>query len=221
MANPEIADVSPLSDRSVYIFGRRRGVTTLTLLGENGRLITNVTVEVRADHTELKERLQQLLPKEPIEVRTAAGGLVLSGTVSGKAKVDRAMALARAYAGEAVTNMMTVGGTQQVMLRVRIAEMSRSVGKDLGISTSLRGRYSRAAPEIITGNALTVSDPQSTTVTQGASRRRRQQAQPGHRRVQVRPHRGRLGWPHAAVARGRGVHRCVRGYLHDCQQPNS
>ncbi len=134
VANPEIADVSPLSNRSIYIFGRQRGATTLTLLGENGRLITNVTIKVEADHSELKLRLKQLLPNEPIQVRTANGGLVLSGVVSGKAKIDRAMSLARAYAGDAVTNMMSVGGTQQVMLKVKIAEISRAAGKDIGVS---------------------------------------------------------------------------------------
>ncbi len=154
VANPEIADVSPLSDRSVYIFGRQRGTTTLTLLGENGSLITNVTIKVEADHTDLKRRLQQLLPKEPIEVRTAGPGLVLSGTVSGKKKIDRAVSLARAYAGEAVINMMTVGGTQQVMLRVKIAEMSRVAGKELGISLGVAGSTGRAAPRILTGTAF-------------------------------------------------------------------
>ena len=154
VANPQIADVSPLSDRSIYIFGRQRGVTTLTLLGEGGRLITNVTIKVEADHSELKLRLKQLLPNEPIQVRTAAGGLILSGTVSGKAKVDRAMALARAYAGEAVTNMMSVGGTQQVMLKVRIAEMSRGNGKDIGIGLGLQGTSQRAATRNVVGDVL-------------------------------------------------------------------
>ncbi|MEM7190809.1 MAG: type II and III secretion system protein family protein [Pseudomonadota bacterium] len=157
VANPEIADVSPLSDRSVYIFGRRRGTTTLTLLGENGKLITNVTIKVEADHSELKQRLQQLLPNEPIEVRTANGGLVLSGVVSGKAKVDRAMALAQAYAGDAVTNMMSVGGTQQVMLKVKIAEMTRSAGKDLGISVGLSGVGGDFATDNVTGTAFDVA----------------------------------------------------------------
>jgi len=173
VANPEIADVSPLSDRSIYIFGRRRGVTTLTLLGPGGRLITNVTVKVEADHTELKQRLQQLLPNEPIEVRTAAGGLVLSGVVSGKAKIDRAMALARAYAGDAVTNMMTVGGTQQVMLKVKIAEMSRSKGKDIGLSLGLQGTSARAAPNVIVGESIRPRDPGGGAVlpapTEGAT----------------------------------------------------
>lgn len=154
VANPEIADVSPLSDRSVYIFGRRRGTTTLTLLGEGGRLITNVTIRVEADHSELKQRLRQLLPREPIEVRTANGGLVLSGTVSGKAKIDRAMTLARAYAGDNVANMMTVGGTQQVMLKVKIAEISRSAGKDLGVSLGLEGGNGTVGAGAATGTAL-------------------------------------------------------------------
>lgn len=143
VAQPEIADVSPLSNRSIYILGRRRGATTLTLLGENGQLITNVTVRVEPDLAELKERLNALLPREPIEVRMAGSSIILSGTVSGKAKVDRAMRLARAYGGDNVANMMSVGGTQQVQLKVRIAEMSRSAAKQLGINL---GFFSASSP---------------------------------------------------------------------------
>ena len=154
VANPEIADVQVISNRSIYIFGRNRGKTSLTLLGENGRLITNVEIKVETDHTELKERLRQLLPNEPIEVRTANGGLILSGVVSGKTKIDRAMSLARAYAGDAVTNMMSVGGTQQVMLKVKVAEIERSAGKDLGVSIAALGRSNRTTSRGVTGNNL-------------------------------------------------------------------
>ena len=171
VANPEIADVQVISNKSIYIFGRRRGTTSLTLLGENGRLITNVQIRVEADHSELKERLRQLLPNEPIEVRTANGGLILSGVVSGKAKIDRAMALARAYGGEAVTNMMSVGGTQQVMLKVKVAEMNRGAGKDLGISLGLLGSGQRSAPEVSTGTAFIEAPPGSvrSLPTQGTT----------------------------------------------------
>lgn len=139
VANPAIADVSPLSDRTVYIFGKERGATSLTLLGENGTLITNVTVMVIPDLGELKERLKQMLPNEPIDVRLSGGGVVLSGVVSGKAKIDRAMTLAASYVGKSAINMMTVGGTQQVMLKVRIAEMSRSAAKSLGFDFGISG----------------------------------------------------------------------------------
>ncbi|MEO0760538.1 MAG: type II and III secretion system protein family protein, partial [Pseudomonadota bacterium] len=137
VAQPEIADVSPLSDRAIYIFGRARGVTTLTLLGENGQLIANVEIRVSADLSELKQRLAQVFPEEPIDVRPAGGGVILSGVVSGASVVDRAMTLANAYIGGNIVNMMSVGGTQQVAVKVRIATMERSIGKTLGISSTL------------------------------------------------------------------------------------
>lgn len=131
IANPGIADISTLSDKSIYILGKAPGRTTLTLLAPDGRLITNVDVQVSLDVAEFKERLQQILPGEQIEVRTANDGIVLSGTVSSTMKLDRALDLAQRYAPDRVSNLMMVGGVQQVMLKVRIAEMSRSVSKAL------------------------------------------------------------------------------------------
>jgi pilus assembly protein CpaC len=138
IANPGIADISTLSDRTIYVLGKAPGRTTLTLLGPDGRLISNVDVHVTPDIAEFKERLQQILPGETIEVRTANDGIVLSGTVSSTAKLDRALDLANRYAPERVSNLMTVGGVQQVMLKVRFAEMSRSVSKSLDGSFGAR-----------------------------------------------------------------------------------
>jgi pilus assembly protein CpaC len=131
IANPAIADISSLSDRTIYVLGKAPGTTTLTILDAQGRLITNVDVRVAADVTEFKERLRQILPDEHIEVRTANDGIVLSGTVSSTQRMERALALAERYAPERVSNLMMVGGVQQVMLKVRFAEMERSVSKTL------------------------------------------------------------------------------------------
>lgn len=131
IANPGIADISTLSDRTIYLLGKAPGRTTLTLLGPDGRLITNVEVQVTPDVAEFRERLQQILPNERIEVRTANDGIVLSGTVSSIQKLDRALDLAQRYAPDRVSNLMMVGGQQQVMLKVRFAEMQRSVSKGL------------------------------------------------------------------------------------------
>ena len=139
VANPGIADIATLSDRTIYVLGKSPGRTTLTLLGPDGRLITNVEVQVAPDIAEFKERLQEILPGENIEVRTANAGLVLSGTVSSILRLDRALDLAERYAPGAVSNLMSVGGTQQVMLKVRFAEMSRTVSKDLSVSLGLSG----------------------------------------------------------------------------------
>ena len=134
VANPGIADIATLSDRTIYVLGKAPGRTTLTLLGADGKLITNVDVQVSPDLAEFKERLREILPREKIEVRTANDGIVLSGRVSGKQKLARALDLAERYAPERVTNLMTVGGSQQVMLKVRFAEMQRSVAKNLSAS---------------------------------------------------------------------------------------
>lgn len=139
IANPGIADISTLSDRTIYVLGKAPGRTTMTLLSPDGKLIANVEVQVTPDIGEFKERLQQILPGEKIEVRTANDGIVLSGTVSSTAKLDRALDLANRYAPERVSNLMSVGGTQQVMLKVRFAEMQRSVSKSLSSSLALGG----------------------------------------------------------------------------------
>ncbi len=139
IANPGIADISTLSDRTIYVLGKAPGRTTLTLLGPDGRLLTNVDVHVTPDIAEFKERLQQILPGETIEVRTANDGIVLSGTVSSIARLDRALDLAQRYAPDRVSNLMSVGGTQQVMLKVRFAEVQRSVTKSLRSSVAIGG----------------------------------------------------------------------------------
>lgn len=153
VANPDVADVSPLSDRSIYIFGKNRGATSLTLLGENGQLITNVTVRVIPDLSELKAHLGQVFPNEPVEARLSGGGVVLSGVVSGAEKVERIMRLANSYVGDSAINMMTVGGTQQVMLKVRVAEMSRSAAKELGIDLNISGSGSDVGGGLLSGSA--------------------------------------------------------------------
>lgn len=139
IANAGIADISSLSERTIYVLGRAPGLTTLTLFDGAGMLLANVRVRVSPDVTEFKERLRQILPNEQIEVRTANDGIVLSGTVSGAAKLARALELAERYAPDRVSNLMSVGGVQQVMLKVRFAEMNRSVAKNLSTSLGFGG----------------------------------------------------------------------------------
>ena len=152
IANPGIADISTLSDRTIYILGKAPGRTTLTLLGPDGRLITNVEVQVTPDIAEFKERLRQILPGEAIEVRTANDGMVLSGVVSSIEKLDRALDLANRYAPDRVSNLMVVGGTQQVMLKVRFAEVQRTVLKELSAGLNIIEAGSDAALSAVAGS---------------------------------------------------------------------
>jgi pilus assembly protein CpaC len=169
IANPGIADISTLSDRSIYVLGKAPGRTTLTLLSPDGKLISNVDVHVTPDIAEFKERLQQILPGEQIEVRTANDGIVLSGTVSSTAKLDRALDLANRYAPDRVSNLMVVGGTQQVMLKVRFAEMQRSVSKNLSASLGIGKDTGSVQGGIASGKNFTVTgNPPATTGGNGA-----------------------------------------------------
>ena len=173
IANPSIADISSLSDRTIYVLGKTPGTTTLTILDGNGQLITNVDVRVAPDLTEFKERLRQILPDEKIEVRTANDGIVLSGTVSSTIRMQRALDLATRYAPERVSNLMTVGGVQQVMLKVRFAEMQRSVSKSLQASLATGGSVldGDLGLELGTGNAapLAAVDSVADKLTSGPS----------------------------------------------------
>lgn len=152
IANPQIADISSLSDRSIYVLGKQPGTTTLTLLDAEGRLISNVDVVVSADISEFKERIRQILPNEKIEIRTANDGIVMSGVVSSSQKLQRALDLAERYAPERVSNLMSVGGVQQVMLKVRFAEMQRSVAKSLSASLAMDGSIFGGDVDLTGGN---------------------------------------------------------------------
>ncbi|MCP4824085.1 MAG: type II and III secretion system protein family protein [Shimia sp.] len=145
IANPAIADISSLSDRTIYVLGKSPGLTTLTLLDATGKLITNVDVRVAPDLSEFKERLKQILPNEKIDVRSANDGIVMSGTVSSAQRLQRALDLAERYAPERVSNLMVVGGVQQVMLKVRFAEMQRSVSKALTTDLEITNNLNRIA----------------------------------------------------------------------------
>lgn len=176
VANPSIADIATLSDRTIYVLGKAPGRTTLTLLGADGRLITNVEVQVAPDIAEFKERLRQILPDEEIEVRTANDGIVLSGRVSGARKLARALELGERYAPGRVTNLMVVGGTQQVMLKVKFAEMARSVAKNLGASVAYNTTGSSLVNSGATGTLSSDANVQYMTgqatggITSSASR---------------------------------------------------
>ena len=166
IANPGIADISTLTDKSVYVLGKTPGRTTMTLLAPDGKLISNVEVQVQPDIAEFKERLRQILPGESIEVRTANDGIVLSGTVSSTAKLDRALDLAERYAPERVSNLMSVGGTQQVMLKVRFAEMQRSVSKSLSASLGVSGGTNAG---IIAGTGVLSDQAKLTSLLNGGT----------------------------------------------------
>ncbi len=112
IANPAIADISTISSNSVYLLGKRPGRTTLMLMGDGGQVISIIDVRVTPDLSEFKARLAEILPGQQIEAFTANDGIVLTGTVSGQAEIDRALALASHYAPDRVSNLLTIVAPQ-------------------------------------------------------------------------------------------------------------
>lgn len=135
IGNEEIADILPISDRSIYVLGRQMGTTSLTLYDQSNYVIAVMDIAVGPDVISLRDQMGALMPSEDINARISNESIVLSGTVRNPAAANRAVELARAYAGDNVVNLMTLGSSQQVMLEVRFAEVSRTVGKDLGVSS--------------------------------------------------------------------------------------
>lgn len=157
IANPKVADVMPLSARSIYVVGKAMGSTALTIYGPGKRMIASANVEVSPDVDALKARLSEVMPGErKIAVRVANQSILLSGTVTSPAAAQQAVALAETFAPTKVVNMLGVEGTQQVMLSVRFVEMERSIAKDLQINVQSAAQAAGKSPAfaIATGDTI-------------------------------------------------------------------
>ncbi len=134
IGSQEIADVLPMTNQSLYVLGKKMGTTSLTIYDSNNRVISVIDVAVGPDIVGLRRQLSELLPGEPIGARISNDAVVLTGVVTNGPAVDRAVQLAKTYAGDKVVNMLSVGASQQVMLEVRFSEINRQAAKQIGVS---------------------------------------------------------------------------------------
>ena len=133
VGDPSIADVLVLSNHTIYVLGHSIGTTNLTIYGPNRKLLAVADLVVSFDVEGLKAKLYEVMPDERIEVRTTNGILLLTGHISSSLHLSEAMAIAETFAPKAVTNAMSVGGSQQVLMQVRFAEIDRTAERQLGI----------------------------------------------------------------------------------------
>jgi pilus assembly protein CpaC len=163
IGNPDVADILILRASQLYVLGKDLGTTNVILWDKNDNLIGNVSVEVTHDLSSLKEKLHQLLPAEPIEVYSVQRSIVLRGVVSSPGALTSALQIASGYLAQVqsgteaqmfeqesasrrddktvgqVINMMQVGGGQQVMLEVKVAEIARVELKRLNAQFNAMG----------------------------------------------------------------------------------
>ena len=140
LANPDVADTVVLSPTQIYLTGKAVGVTNLTLWQDGEHILSVVDVVVIPELNRIKEDLYRLFPDEKgITVLGTHDRLTLAGTVSNAATLPKILDMAESYAPKKVVNLLQVGGVQQVMLEVRVAEMNRELIRRLGINFVFSG----------------------------------------------------------------------------------
>jgi pilus assembly protein CpaC len=135
---PDIADALVTSPQQLLIHGKKPGTISLFVWDKSGGIKT-YEVAVRRDLSALGDQLRSLFPGEPIGVHGSGKDVVLSGTVSSKYVVEKAAEVAAGYADgkDGVVNLLKQQegvASNQVLLRVRFAEVSRSALQELGAS---------------------------------------------------------------------------------------
>jgi pilus assembly protein CpaC len=133
VADPDIADAHAISDRQLFILGKKIGATNVLLYDPSRKLIGVVDVEVKLDTRSLGSKIREGSGGKGIRVNDVYGKLVLSGNGGDSQTVERAMNVAAGLAPAGVVNALKVTTPQQVMLKVRFIEASREAARNLGI----------------------------------------------------------------------------------------
>lgn len=144
LGDPDVLDIVMLKSDELFLIGKKLGSTNLMAWDSRGQLIESINIEVTHDLNSLKAKLFEFLPNETIEVHSAQNRLILSGQISNQAAMNIALRVAETYSAgreadkenkslskqvdkTGVINLMTIGGAQQVMLEVTVAEVQRSL----------------------------------------------------------------------------------------------
>nr|WP_245930694.1 type II and III secretion system protein family protein [Methylobacterium radiodurans] len=186
VANPKVANAVVRSTRKVFVIGMENGTTSIFILDAEGRQIAALDVTVARDLNlgVLRQILGQSISGGRFDVRSSGDSVLLSGSVNSAAEAQQAIDIANAFVGTgggggassagiaggargAVINNLTIRGKDQVMLRVTVAEVSRTVLKQLGVNLS--GGWSNlnlvnAAPLAISGGQFPTGNLISGTI---------------------------------------------------------
>ena len=133
VADPDIADARAISDRQLFILGKKIGATNVLLYDPSRQLIGVVDVEVKLDTRSLGSKIREGSGGKGIRVNDVYGKLVLSGNGGDSQTVERAMSVAAGLAPAGIVNAIKVTTPQQVMLKVRFVEADRAATRNLGI----------------------------------------------------------------------------------------
>src|SRR5262252_10146856 len=136
VGSPDIVDALPMSDRTLYIQGKKVGTTNVSVFDPSQQLIGVIDVEVTLDTGNLQEKIRASTGSGGIRVGSSDGQIVLSGVAGNAVAAERAVQVAKSLVAEGgtIVNAMAVAPAQQVMLKVRFLEVERTASRELGVN---------------------------------------------------------------------------------------
>lgn len=156
VADPTIADIQVISPHLLFVHGKKVGETSITAIDSNDMPILNMTVTVTHNLSKLRRELSASMPDSNVQFSTVDNGLVLRGSVRSPAESENVRTLAASFLGEKdkLVNMLSIEGSDQVMLRVKVAEVSRNELKRFGISLSSLFDTGNFAFQVVQGRQI-------------------------------------------------------------------
>ncbi len=153
VADPTIADFQAPSNQTIFVFGKNSGQTSLFALDDNGEALAELRIVVTQPIEELRAMLKDQVGDYSIEVSYTPRGAILSGTAPDAEVADTAKRVTEQYLGDGaqVVNNIKVAGSLQVNLSVRVAEVSRSAMKALGVNLSAFGQIDNFRVGLLSG----------------------------------------------------------------------
>ena len=160
VADPKIANAVVRSSQRAYIIGAAVGQTNIVFFDSAGQQIAAYDIAVKRDLNGVRAALKQSLPNSDIQIDGVGDGIVLTGTAASPVEAQQAGDLAARLAGAAdkVVNSIVVRGRDQVMLKVTLAEVQRSIIKQLGIDLSANMTYGTTVVKFNNANPFTANN---------------------------------------------------------------
>jgi len=157
VADPKIANAVVRSSQRAYIIGATVGQTNIVFFDAQGAQIAAYDIAVTRDLNGVRAALKQMFPASDIRIEGVGDGVVLSGMAATPIEAQQAGELASRLAGGAdkIVNSIVVRGRDQVMLKVTVAEMARSIIKQMGIDMSATLNYGTAVVNFNNANPFT------------------------------------------------------------------
>lgn len=158
VSNPAVVDAVVRTPRQIYLVGLKAGPTNAFFFAANGKQLLNLEIRVERDMGELKTIIERNVKDSDVQVETINDNVVINGSVKNASDAEAARQIAMRYvtdpgkalSQDSVVSRVGIRGGDQVMLRVRVAEMQRSLSKQFGTNFAAAFDIGKSVPVNLT-----------------------------------------------------------------------